>query len=136
MQVRVQACPQHRLSDFTSPVSLLHPYLSLKEDELNASELQLAAAHSAAQQRKQQAQAKRNLRAPGPLRDSGGSRLTDTQYLTRCKELLDVLPKQSAYAKHRRRVIEKAMQLLDAGAARSSTEGAELQRLLKQLSLM
>lgn len=117
-------------------VSLLLPYPSLKENDLNESELQLTAAHSGAQQRKQQAQAKRNLRVSGPLRDSGGSRLTDTQYLTRCKELLDVLPKQSAYAKHRRRVIEKAMQLLDAGAERSGTDAAELQRLLKQLSLM
>lgn len=64
------------------------------------------------------------------------SDLERIQLINRHLETIESLPKESRYAIHRRKVLTKAKELLEAGSTgRTSDEELELQRLLSLLSL-
>ena len=82
--------------------------------------------------------------SPQPKRGTGGiareadeSSETHRDRLTAALRAVDELPRASRYAQHRRRLLARALELLDApdSAARHPAGGDELERILAQLRL-
>lgn len=87
--------------------------------------------------------AKRNIEKRGPLEAGLSHGRKGQQASAELEEKLEselqrlsLLPRQSAYAKHRLRVVRKAMELLNLkGGSRSEEQASELEGLLRQLQL-
>lgn len=85
---------------------------------------------------------KRNVKADKPLKvlpkaasaDTHSSNIdTKRAALNQVLEVLDLLPPNSIYAKHRRATVTKALQLLNA--ERSAEQDTELEKLLERLDI-
>jgi hypothetical protein len=90
-------------------------------------------------QSKAQSAAKRNVRQVTPLKASKPSQRhasadQELQWLQQCQGMYETLPKNSKYAQHKRRLVQKALEILQT-KQRSSQQQADLAGLIAQLKL-
>jgi hypothetical protein len=88
---------------------------------------------------KAQSAVKRNLRQVTPLKASKapqrqGSVEQELKWLQQCRQMYESLPRNSKYAQHKRRLVQKAIDMLQT-KQRSSQQQAELSGLIAQLKL-
>lgn len=90
-------------------------------------------------QSKAHSAAKRNVRQVTPLKASKptqrhASAEQELQWLQQCQNMYETLPKNSKYAQHKRRLVQKAIEILQT-KQRSSQQQADLAGLIAQLKL-
>jgi hypothetical protein len=100
--------------------------------------------------RRKKAQDKKSIARSAPLKVSPSKKNTQDRWRTtagnfseeeqkkavqQAIEVYSLLPASSTYAKHKLKVLNQALQLLEAGTDRSQEEADQLQQLLQDLKL-